>query len=94
MNDDKKEESTEVSSMNFVPVEVKAGDLVVFGGTLDHFSLPNFSEEQRHTFQLHLVEGPNAGIEWSPSNWLQYESGESKAKGFLRLLDFVSDENP
>ena len=80
---------TEVSSMNFVPVEVKAGDLVVFGGTLDHFSLPNFSEEQRHTFQLHLVEGPNAGIEWSPSNWLQYESEETKPKGFLRLLDFA-----
>ena len=92
LGDEKKEESTEVSSMNFVPVEVKAGDLVVFGGALDHFSLPNFSEEQRHTFQLHLVEGPNAGIEWSPSNWLQYEAKETKDKGFLRLLDYVSEE--
>jgi phytanoyl-CoA hydroxylase len=35
------------SSLNFVPVEVKAGDLVVFCGTLDHFSLPNFSNKQR-----------------------------------------------
>ena len=79
----------EISSMNFVPVEVEAGDLVLFCGTLDHFSLPNFSEEQRHTFQLHLVEGPNAGIEWSPSNWLQYESEESERNEFLRLLDYV-----
>mmetsp|Transcript_18676 Transcript_18676/g.20554 ORF Transcript_18676/g.20554 Transcript_18676/m.20554 type:complete len:99 (-) Transcript_18676:57-353(-) len=48
-------------------------DLVVFCGTLDHFSLPNFSPHQRHTFQLHLVEGPTtAGITWSPENWLQY----------------------
>ncbi len=86
---EEKSEPSEVSTMNFVPVEVKAGDLVVFGGTLDHFSLPNFSEEQRHTFQLHLVEGPNAGIEWSPSNWLQYESEATKHKGFLRLLDFA-----
>merc|ERR1711865_1161567 len=62
------------SSLNFVPVEVKAGDLVVFCGTLDHFSLPNFSQKQRHTFQLHLVEGPTAGITWSPENWLQYNN--------------------
>ena len=64
------------SSLNFVPVEVKAGDLVVFCGTLDHFSLPNFSDKQRHTFQLHLVEGPNAGITWSPENWLQYDDDD------------------
>jgi phytanoyl-CoA hydroxylase len=56
----------------FVPVEVKAGDLVTFCGTLDHLSLPNFSNLQRHTFQLHLVEGPKEGITWSPCNWLQY----------------------
>ena len=65
----------------FLPVEVKAGDLVTFCGTLDHWSLPNFSESQRHTFQLHLVEGPSEGVSWSPSNWLQYPSG----KDFLRL---------
>ncbi|KAL3924589.1 MAG: hypothetical protein SGILL_000959, partial [Bacillariaceae sp.] len=66
---------------SFVPVEVKAGDLVVFCGTLDHFSLPNFSKLPRHTFQLHLVEGPNAGVEWAPQNWLQYPMG----KTFLQL---------
>lgn len=68
---------------NFIPVEVKAGDLVTFCGTLDHLSLPNYSQLPRHTFQLHLVEGPHAGIQWSHENWLQYPSGTP----FVRLLD-------
>ena len=38
----------------FIPVEVQAGDLVCFPGELDHLSLPNYSDLQRHTFQLHL----------------------------------------
>jgi phytanoyl-CoA hydroxylase len=60
----------------FVPVECKAGDLLVFPGTLDHLSLPNYSGKPRHTFQLHLVEGPGEGVEWSGSNWLQYPEGK------------------
>lgn len=59
----------------FIPIEVKAGDLLAFPGTLDHLSLPNTSSRQRHTFQLHLVEGPNAGVTWSQHNWLQYPKG-------------------
>lgn len=66
----------------FIPVEVKAGDLVTFCGTLDHLSLPNFSRSQRHTFQLHLVEGPSESVQWSNENWLQYPSGAA----FLRLV--------
>ena len=66
----------------FVPVECKAGDLVVFGGEVDHLSLPNSSDHPRHTFQLHLVEGPGASVTWSPSNWLQYPDG----RPFLRLV--------
>jgi phytanoyl-CoA hydroxylase len=68
----------------FIPVEVKAGDLVTFCGTLDHLSLPNVSKHPRHTFQLHLVEGPKAEVPvtWSTSNWLQYPPG----KQFVRLL--------
>eukprot|EP00927_Polykrikos_kofoidii_P047338 TRINITY_DN41447_c0_g1_i1.p1 TRINITY_DN41447_c0_g1~~TRINITY_DN41447_c0_g1_i1.p1 ORF type:complete len:395 (+),score=70.96 TRINITY_DN41447_c0_g1_i1:78-1187(+) len=61
----------------FQPVECKAGDLVVIHGEVDHLSLPNFSEKQRHTFQLHLIEGPTQGITWSPRNWLQYPAGKS-----------------
>jgi phytanoyl-CoA hydroxylase len=60
----------------FVPIECQAGDLVVFYGTLDHLSLPNQSKAPRHTFQLHLVEGPRAGVTWSKSNWLQYPDGK------------------
>jgi phytanoyl-CoA hydroxylase len=68
-------------SAGFCPVECQAGDLVLFGGELDHLSLPNTSTSPRHTFQLHLVEGPSQGIEWSPYNWLQYPPG----KPFFRL---------
>ena len=57
----------------FIPIECESGDLVAFPGTLDHLSLPNYSCEQRHTFQLHLVEGNSAGVIWSRSNWLQYD---------------------
>jgi phytanoyl-CoA hydroxylase len=62
----------------FVPVECKAGDLLVFPGELDHLSLPNYSIHQRHTFQLHLVDG---GMKWDEGNWLQYPKGVP----FLRL---------
>jgi phytanoyl-CoA hydroxylase len=61
----------------FIPIECESGDLVVFPGTLDHLSLPNYSDEQRHTFQLHLVEGNSAGVIWSRSNWLQYPKDEN-----------------
>ena len=61
----------------FVPIECKAGDLLVFPGELDHLSLANYSDTPRHTFQLHLVEGPAAGVTWSHTNWLQYPRGHS-----------------
>ena len=61
----------------FIPIECKAGDLVVFPGQLDHLSLTNTSKHPRHTFQLHLIEGENAGITWSSSNWLQYPGEKS-----------------
>ena len=65
----------------FVPVEVAAGSLVCFPGTLDHLSLPNYSTLPRHTFQLHMVEGPAAGVEWSKENWQPQEEG----KEFVRV---------
>lgn len=55
----------------FVPVPVNAGDLFVIHGAVDHLSLPNKSDKSRHTFQLHLVEGPQAGVTWDKGNWLQ-----------------------
>jgi len=64
-------------AVGFVPVECKAGDLVCFPGTLDHLSLPNTSDKPRHTFQLHLIEGPSAGVTWSEKNWLQIGEGKT-----------------
>ena len=65
----------------YVDSQVRAGDLVLFPGTLDHLSLPNSSPRARHTFQLHLVEGPAAGVSWAPENWLQ----TGRTEGFLKL---------
>lgn len=45
------EAAAELAARGFVPVSVKAGDLVMFAGTLDHLSLPNTSPDARHTFQ-------------------------------------------
>lgn len=67
--------SAALAARGFEPLPVKAGDLVVLSGTLDHLSLPNHSPADRHTFQLHMVEGPAAGVSWAPENWLQYEGG-------------------
>jgi phytanoyl-CoA hydroxylase len=67
----------------FVPVECRAGDLLAFCGTLDHLSLENSSDRARHTFQLHLVEGPSQNYSWSSSNWLQYPDD----RPFLRLRE-------
>ena len=47
---------------------------VCFPGTTDHLSLANRTPHARHTYQLHLVEGPGAGVEWSKENWMQYPS--------------------
>jgi phytanoyl-CoA hydroxylase len=76
----------------FVPVECRAGDVLVFCGTLDHLSLPNrTATSSRDTFQLHLVEGPSQGIEWSPLNWLQYPPEQS----FVRLnTDETTTKSP
>eukprot|EP00662_Eupelagonemidae_sp_cell21_P037102 gene37102-30724_t len=44
-------------------------------GAVDHCSLPNTSDLPRHSFQLHMVEGPSQGVQWHPKNWLQYGDG-------------------
>ena len=70
----------ELRAQGFVPLRVGAGDLVVIAGTLDHLSLPNLSPRDRHTFQLHMVEGPDAGVEWAAENWLQVPDGATFAR--------------
>ena len=61
------------------PLPARAGDLVLIAGTLDHLSFPNASPQQRHTFQLHVVE--SAGTAWHAANWLQTD----RVGGFLPL---------
>ncbi|GJQ10875.1 hypothetical protein GpartN1_g3015.t1 [Galdieria partita] len=54
---------------NYKPVECKAGSLVILHGALWHFSCKNRSNQSRHAYSLHLVEGKDTV--WSPHNWLQ-----------------------
>jgi ectoine hydroxylase-related dioxygenase (phytanoyl-CoA dioxygenase family) len=51
-----------------LPLEVKAGSLVVFNGTLPHFSEANTSNKSRHAFTLHLT---SAEAEYDEHNWLR-----------------------
>jgi phytanoyl-CoA hydroxylase len=51
-----------------VPVEVRAGTLVLFHGKLPHYSAPNRSPVSRHAFTLHVTDGAAA---YSAKNWLQ-----------------------
>ena len=67
--------------VGFHPYECEAGDLVLIHGLVDHLSLKNTSSKSRHTYQLHLVEGPNEGVTWSKGNWLQLHDG----RPFLKL---------
>tara|TARA_B100000795_G_scaffold249998_1_gene217884 strand:+ start:64 stop:1101 length:1038 start_codon:yes stop_codon:yes gene_type:complete len=64
-------EDQAAKNAGFVPFECKQGDLVLIHGSVDHLSLKNTSPKSRHTYQLHLVEGPSEGITWSKDNWLQ-----------------------
>lgn len=50
------------------PLEVKAGSLVVFNGTLPHYSAANRSKKSRHAFTLHIT---SANAEYDELNWLQ-----------------------
>jgi phytanoyl-CoA hydroxylase len=51
-----------------VPLEVGAGTLVIFDGMLPHYSAPNRSEQSRHAYTLHAVDG---SAHYKATNWLQ-----------------------
>jgi len=51
-----------------VPLEVRAGALVLFHGRLPHYSAPNRSPVSRHAYTLHVTDGRTAH---SPRNWLR-----------------------
>lgn len=51
-----------------IAVPVKRGDLIVFHGSLVHFSSENNSNKTRHALSLHYVENAAA---WNPRNWMR-----------------------
>jgi phytanoyl-CoA hydroxylase len=63
-----------------VPVEAKAGSLVVFNGRAPHLSAANQSSKSRHAYTLHVID---RACHYPASNWLQ-RSGELPLRGFER----------
>jgi phytanoyl-CoA hydroxylase len=59
---------------DFVPLEVKAGTLIMFDGRFPHFSKANRSAKTRHAYTLHIIEGSATYPEF---NWLQREDHNS-----------------
>ncbi len=62
---------------NSQKVEVKAGSLVVFHGSLPHYSAPNRSLKSRQAYTLHVTDGT---CEYAKENWLQAK--ELPLRGF------------
>ncbi|KAL3501886.1 hypothetical protein ACH5RR_036335 [Cinchona calisaya] len=54
---------------DFIPIEVKAGSLVVIHGDLIHQSFENRSPQSRHAYSLHVVDID--GCKWAPDNWIR-----------------------
>lgn len=54
----------------FVPVEVKAGALVLLHGENVHYSAENTSAVSRHSYSMHVVEG-TPDLQWPADNWAQ-----------------------
>eukprot|EP01095_Lingulamoeba_sp_RSL-Kostka_P007008 TRINITY_DN2215_c2_g2_i2.p1 TRINITY_DN2215_c2_g2~~TRINITY_DN2215_c2_g2_i2.p1 ORF type:complete len:305 (+),score=103.59 TRINITY_DN2215_c2_g2_i2:51-965(+) len=51
-----------------ITVEVPAGSLVMFDGSLVHFSKSNTSNKSREAFTIHMIERSS---NWPSDNWLQ-----------------------
>lgn len=51
-----------------IPMEVKAGTLIVLDGLLPHRSLPNRSKKSRQAYTLHVI---SAKANYPQTNWLQ-----------------------
>ncbi|CAI0383332.1 unnamed protein product [Linum tenue] len=54
---------------DFVPIEVKAGSLVLIHGDLIHQSFENQSPKSRHAYSVHAVD--TVGCKWSLDNWMR-----------------------
>ena len=61
-----------------VPVEAKAGSLVIFHGRAPHLSGANISDKSRHAYTLHVIERKS---HYPKENWLQ-RSAALPLRGF------------
>ena len=61
-----------------VPLEVRAGSMIVLHGLLPHMSHANRSERTRHAYTMHIIDGLADYPEW---NWLQRPT-EMPLRGF------------
>ncbi|CAN1151544.1 Phytanoyl-CoA dioxygenase [Linum perenne] len=59
--------SPSYNQSDFVPIEVKAGSLVLIHGDLIHQSFENQSPNSRHAYSVHAVD--TGGCKWAPDNW-------------------------
>lgn len=66
------------------PLEAKSGSLVLLHGACVHMSRENRSENTRHAYILHIVDGQ---ANWSENNWLQ----RSSARPFRYLNEVIND---
>jgi phytanoyl-CoA hydroxylase len=53
-----------------VPLEIEAGSLVILHYAVVHYSERNTSNDARHAYSIHVVDGKD-GVEYSDRNWLQ-----------------------
>jgi phytanoyl-CoA hydroxylase len=58
----------DISADGAVPLEARAGTLVVLNGLVPHLSGANRSAKSRHAYSLHVID---AGAEYPTDNWLQ-----------------------
>jgi phytanoyl-CoA hydroxylase len=61
--------SPDYDHKDFVPIEVKAGSLVVIHGDLIHQSFENQSSKSRHAYSFHVVD--TDGCKWAENNWIR-----------------------
>ena len=71
-------DDTPWETSKLLPLEVKAGTMVVLHGLLPHMSYANRSAKTRHAYTMHIIEGTADYPEW---NWL-HRPPEMPFRGF------------
>ncbi len=71
-------DDTPWETSKLLPLEVKAGTMVVLHGLLPHMSFANRSANTRHAYTMHIIEGTADYPEW---NWL-HRPPEMPFRGF------------